>query len=475
MPNRLFYDSIELKFIDTREIHRAAVHDRSTRQYLYTDWTFDAVFHYNPQFTSFRTVLGGLAAPLDVAGQLPPLTDIALRHRLMQPRKTLIYQCVNPAGGPDTVLLRTPAVGFSTDAANGPEPLECSVLQTHGVKTWVVHYKIRCRVRECPTGQASSPMALAHTWKVFTDMDQDYFTKRVIEGEVTFDTSRLIFASAYPDDFRREFFHACPLDMKRESVEVSLSDDGARCNYRLVDRETPFMLGLDSKCTRVEGYQTFWWTKIGERAASARGGVALLGAMADPMTILTRGTSLIGPVMGMVAPAVIGTIPQFHEHVLVRAWGHKNSRRLDLMDTAIALAVRRIGPIRATTESEFMVSHQLDGKFVEVNLTHKAGPEVWGGALRARFFGGPGGAMEPIPFARDIFSAEVGGGDGTVEDGGPDLVFHRNPVGSPLPPNHGGTRGTWLGRLITQSLHETCAVPPATPAPTVGAARNSSW
>src|SRR5262249_32912422 len=93
--------------------------------------------YYNPSLNSFSSGRPNPVVPLLPQGHLPPvvgvppyLTDIALRHRLLQPRKLLLVTI----GG--ITWLRSPLLAtYITDAANGPTPIDADVVQVHGFKT----------------------------------------------------------------------------------------------------------------------------------------------------------------------------------------------------------------------------------------------------------------------------------------------------------------------------------------------------
>lgn len=442
----LKYNSVILEIIDTQEMRRESVLDPTGCQYLYTKWTIDVHCIYNPTATSYKDVPFGSSK-----GQLPAITDRAIRDRLLQPRKTLILK----DGGPDDrTILETPAAGYSTDANNGPVPEECTVLAVHGTKTWAVRFRITACVNSC----TSVPVVLSHRWKRYTDCDQDYFSMLVTEGEVHFNTARMIADSAYPDDFRRAFNHLIPSDCRREKIEVIPSDDGASLRYRLIDRETAFCLGKAAACTRVEAYQTFWWSRVGmasgmARATAERGpGRIADGMRGDPGSLFSAIAGMIGDAgMG----AVRGDIPQLYDHVMIRVWGNKDNNRRQMMQTiALPLAFARIGPISGAKESELIVTQELHGKFVEVQLTHKSGPE---GVFLGLF--GLGGVLDWETRVNAAFRFE------SVEEAGDTkYLFRSSSIGNPPPPRASETRGTLAVRLVTQALHDSCTTPEATPA-----------
>lgn len=450
----LKYNSVILEIIHTQEMRRESVLDPTGCQYLYTKWTIDVHCIFNPQATSYKDIPFGSSK-----GQLPAITDRALRDRLLQPRKTLILK----DGGPDDrTILETPAAGYSTDANNGPVPEECTVVSVHGTKTWAVRFRITACVNSC----TSVPVVLSHRWKRYTDCDQDYFSMLVTEGEVHFNTARMIADGAYPDDFRRDFFHLIPGDCKREKVEVIPSDDGASLTYRLIDRETAFHLGKEVHCTRVEAYQTLWWSKVGFTVGMGR---ALVsggpGVAADVISSPMRAPlTLAGFAARSLLAGAIADIPQFYDHILVRVWGHKDHiRRAMMANIALPLAFARLGPIDGGKESELIVTHELHGKFVEVQLTHKRGPELGTLAVVSAL---PIPGIPPGAIAGLVdWTTRVGVAfSHEVEEERAGVLFRRTPVGNPPPPRAGSTRGTLAVRLVTQALHDSCTTPAATPA-----------
>jgi hypothetical protein len=73
------------------------------------------------------------------------VSDVALRHALMQPRQQLSFS----VGG--LISVYSPLRGFNVDAMNGPKPLFCHVVEIQGSRTFVVEYGIETDVNECAT------------------------------------------------------------------------------------------------------------------------------------------------------------------------------------------------------------------------------------------------------------------------------------------------------------------------------------
>ncbi len=505
--------------------------------YLYTRWTIDVDTVFNPAANAFLPAADpdGPNAPLPAAdpiglrdGTMPPDTDIALRHRLSQPRGVLILQ-----DDDNRLILRSPESQVErSDAYLGPWVEECDVTKIQGLKTWNIHLRIVTWVNECKNKRTITPL-LAHRWTQFMDVDLDYFATRVTQGEAIFRVDEIVRLGRFPDEYRGDLFHSIPPTFKRGPIHVEAISDGSGVRYSFTDTEQPFDHGTNSPATRIEVYQTHWYAQTGIWQAAANGvgsviggapGAYRAGAAAGTTGTIASGSGIaaVGGLAAMSAGgAVVATIPQYSYHVMVRAWGDRNSNRAVIGDMAFAIALARVGPVNTRFASEVIATHEVTGKFVEVQITHKTGLEegarsvvtigqqigaavvdgfsLFGSGVAARTFaaearrseaararadgaaagGGPnlngpaaGARAEALGIRSRIQQAPFGGsGLGTEEvnvfvyPGQSPIrgVITRAPIGNRPPPNSNGTRGTSLVAIVAQALSESCQLPPAPP------------
>jgi hypothetical protein len=151
----------------------------------------------------------------------------------MQPRQQLVYSL---SGQP---VLTSPLPGFPTDCTNGPKPFYFNVVDIKGPRTFIVDFGIETDQNECPLrNYPLQRYVLSHTWGMEHVLDQDFFTKRVINGKVVFRADAInAIGTVQPDDFRRLLLHQVPANTKRAKVHVHAHEDGytySGCNRRSV-------------------------------------------------------------------------------------------------------------------------------------------------------------------------------------------------------------------------------------------------
>src|SRR5438270_13510307 len=124
------YNSIKMKMVKTNIIQFDAVFSEDMTTYLYTHYIIDIQAVVNPATMSY-TSGAGMGQIQEIPGASFPATTIkAIRHALLQPRKQLnIYDEMGHA------LLQSPAMGFNSDARNGPMPNGCHIINVSGART----------------------------------------------------------------------------------------------------------------------------------------------------------------------------------------------------------------------------------------------------------------------------------------------------------------------------------------------------
>jgi hypothetical protein len=444
--SRLKYRNIELEIIHTREIHRRVVHSDDQTGYILTEWLFDVDCRYNPAATSYRAGV----TPIQQTGIFPFETDEALRHYLSQPQGKLEYY----NGG---LVLRTPSLGYRTDARNGPIVESCNVVQVMGERQWLVNFRVRAFVNECPKAGTKNPL-LSHRWTRHVEIDSEHFTSIVTEGKAIFRTDVLIDLGRFPDSYRQDLFHVVPPNCQRERIDVEASSDGSTIIYRIIDREKHYNFGSNCGAVRVEAYQTAWHSSPEPLPhlidAFANGIPAAFAGGGNPGAVAAAG-------LNAGVRAGVRILPRHYNRVFCRAWGNRNSTREDLTSICTGIIARHLGP-HLFKSQEVIVTHDLMGAFVEIDATVSWGPETF---LAGAFAGG----------LRHLLTgdmASLAGWTSIWAQFNPDeefsagsLTLKRNPqVGNPAPPKSKGTRGTWVGALVHQVLSGSCETPPKPPA-----------
>jgi len=392
------------------------------------------------------------ASPSMTRGVFGPITDMAVKHKLMQAGNVLSYS----VGA--TPILVSPSVNANgssavSDAHNGPFPLACDVVKISGTKTFLVDYAIETYMNEAYLYKSTPCVLLSHRWKVTEDIDQDYFSTRRIEGRAQFRADRLIFLGAMPDDFRMALFHPLPGNgWKRTAVTVHVGEDGTSLEYALTDKQLALSI-ISDEVTRIEA-----WQEASANNLSIEGlvGGALKAAM-DFFTFgggsresdITAGESAAKAGFSLVSSIV----PQTQIVVVCRVWGFSDSPRKELEDVAITCVLARFDSMvnvvaNYAASTEIVVRHDLAGSFVEARAIKKT-------SLASAPYAGLA-AWSNVPNVGQYFP----------DDDNTKGVLTENhsavtPLGLPNRINSrgAGTRGTFIERLVTAALLAQDATP----------------
>ena len=134
-------------------------------------------------------------------------------------------------------------------------PVECSIPEFNGNRTYVLHYHVKTWIRECPDTTLASGTLLANRYEQTEDIDKQHLATRVISGKVHFRTDFLLKQNMVPDDFRALCIPARPAGFYRESIRVVTSAAGNELSYQVVHRERMYDLGeTDPRQTDADGF-----------------------------------------------------------------------------------------------------------------------------------------------------------------------------------------------------------------------------
>lgn len=495
----LTYDGIDLLIIGTKEISRRHIYTEDRCNYLWTEWVFDVRTILNPQ-----TFVAGVG---DQLGQPPAINDPKIRSRLTGPRRSLsfsqdgntVLQCpsfVNPPNGPT----------FQRDCQNGPIVEHFNLVSDVGGKSWIVEIRIIAKVRECAfvsrQDRGIAPL-ISNRFRRSIDTDEDYLSYVETTGECVFDSAWLAELGTIPDQYRVDLFQPMPYNCKRDHINVVQLSDGCTYRYSFRDQEKHFNTLY---ATRVECVQTEFFSQTSAASAAAGAAISSITAQANsvmnslvignPIGIAATGIGgTIKAAVDAIAQTALGQIPKFHSHVIARAWGNRNDNKNRLLTVAMKMAFERINTIRNV---ELIIQFDRAGKYVEVQLTSRTGPEELVRALN-----GPIQILGPIAGLVAGIVASIPGIDGSVttipagitrtvgnmtnnisgtEDSPNDIynsdekeqlinTINNFPIlvgkvtrGNDPPPRAGMTKGTIICNLISQSLHDPCFLPSCPPA-----------
>lgn len=475
------YNGVTLEVVRTNLVQRQVVMSDDNTTYLWDKWTVDVYCVYNPRTTSYETSNDpGFGTSRDAAGSppqfilgnVPGMTDAALRHLLSQPQKTLRLDM----GGRDNWLI-SPLPGSSpvyvTDAAGtGPLPEVGSIIHNFGDHTFLVQFRVTTCVSENPFRLTQTPL-ISHRWTRYLDTDEDYYATLTTEGEAIFRVDEILRIGAWPDQYRQDLFHPVPPNCQRGPIQVAALPDGSGVRYRFVDYEQPMNFnpsGYEANATRIEAYHTFTYsragflTAVGLNAGSvAAGGVGLVGGIMNILTFQNL-EGEINQATQTLQAGLLGLLPRFGSHFLVRVWGNRRSFRANLKNLAMGVITSRIAEwsqslnLRST---ELVFAQDVAGKFVEIRASQSWGNEGFLGSL-VSLAGVPGAAATELDPVVRVFFPETDFIGNILSNN----VFSTNPG----PPSSNSTRGTLLSAIIAQTLSgasvatpDSDYVPPAPP------------
>ena len=506
------YNGVDLQIERTSDVAVEPVMDASGLDLLYHRITITMICIFNPwATTSFQALQAGGGTALIVPPPLPNVNPIPntnppgqrlgeaimnLEEKLMTPQRPLQVWLAQdrvwnvpqvdtfpaaaqpagagtamiqggPGGGTTHPVNGAPAAGAAyqaaCDPAGGPFPRSFRMLQIVGDKSAIVQWTVTFHINaHC------SSYILSNRWRVTSHTGADWLTTRITEGRAVMRLDQA-FANGWTiDQFRKNFALAVPNGFIRKEVNVIATEDGRELYYRVVDKELALNIPAGSSALRVEGHITtgaalpvktlFGGMKNAPVLAAAAGagwlqdvGGRMGGWFGDVLKI--AGGALGGALMGagnQVVPRCIA---------VVRVWGRPATDRKNLASLAINIVADRLSakavlpgvrffPISAflttnvSTDEQPMAEVQIEALTNEVQM-FKA---IW----------------NPQNFIADFQKT-----DNIVRDGAGKIVLTSDQsVVNPAFPGDGGTRGQWLGALVTQALKQDCAVqavPPADP------------
>lgn len=232
---------------------------------------------------------------------------------------------------------------------------------------------------------------LSHRVKRTVDVDEDFYTTIVTQGEAIFNVGRLWRENQSPDFFRSEFF-AEPLgNFKRIKINVEVSEDNTTARYSVIDRSQAFNLGTNSPATRVEAYLTTGYSAGSVMRAGTTFGTSALGHLADFSANVTMwdpardaglGTALAMRLASSATAAICANLPKYYATINIRAWGSETSQRIDLLNLCVGIANARMGApdfLTASNTTDVRVSQELTGKYVEFEMTLRWSDEIIAG------------------------------------------------------------------------------------------------
>lgn len=473
------YRDLRMTVVKTISVEREQILDqRST--YLYTRWRGSFVVTYNPGAESFRRE--GNGNPFARAGQMPVVTDIAIRNHLSQPRGQLLMVSngVQVVSAPQSMFGTLPPC----DAATGPIVRVGSIVQISGERLWQIQLEIEAAVNEFPaqSSQTANPI-ISNRWSAWSSTDWQHLTTREYQGTVIVRGDMLRLdqvmqrqgVTGQLDSLRLAFAaFSVPAGFQRTSVRVRVYPDGNAADYWVTDTEQLWNKSNGCPAIRIEVQDSSWEHKgsAGVAAVQAVGGAGT-GAMTGAMIGMAGGPGgafiggAIGAIIGVAtsAPgALTRQLPKYYRRCHVRVWGNQRTNRLNLVSVALGIAMNRLfdlgdeGALADLSTKDFLIAADTNN-YVDVSVVRNWDIAALGfagtvGVAAFRHLAG----QEPDPgldaFNRGVFQSPntntryPGMGVASVQ------YSQQFPLIGPNPRFFGGrgTRGTYLEPLLIQTL-----------------------
>ncbi len=264
MSTDVVYNGIVMHNVVTRWWSQTVRYDDSNTDRIYNEhkMRFEGIVHAqsDPNPTSENRITPDTAsqvgqAPAFIAEGLLGDTHIIgtsgggidclnnIRKKMSFPRKVLVIQMNNK-----TVLEAHPldelfgsggdpsASGSIYDVINGPKPSEVEVMHVANGRIFRVGFTIEVGLLDCEDSQAAilSPV-LNNRWSIAEDLDENFFTKRVIRGKLVFSSAWV--ASHHPF-VRALVIPRLENGFRRERIGFSVAPDGLTAEYEILDRQT---------------------------------------------------------------------------------------------------------------------------------------------------------------------------------------------------------------------------------------------
>jgi hypothetical protein len=412
--------------VRTESYRSEPVFDSSGKHYVCHKITLDVA-----GLVSSVAIATGRANPrgvgIDNEGDALPRTLYQLTDYLTRPRQVVEYSIG------DQIVLSVPrkepdGTRLSCDARGGPIPHRAQFTAITGEKTAFLQFGVTC------FDSRSSHVLLSNSYDVYSSIDSHGYTTRTVRGEAHF---RKDFIDAVevpansgitlqPDDFRRALMVPVPSNMRRHAVEVEQPAGGDSVFYTVVDRENNLGLSTGDFVVSVSGSMTGGWDQL---VADPKSALRLLGGLGQKA--LER--DLTGA-LGMVFNSMV---PKSHSYATVRVTGRRGVDRGLLGKVAVSFLLDRLGPTlkKLMWIPSFFITHSIETD----------GTPPWCEARMTTVASNPYELMQFLD-GTSLFNLTP-----TVAAPGGFVVAASN-LTKPALPAGGGTRGTWVARMVSAAL-----------------------
>lgn len=137
------------------------------------------------------------------------------------------------------------------DAYLGPKVLLAKVREVHGLKTYIVDFRVETWV---VPGNGNGSALIGHRWSMVQRYDEQFLETRTISGEISLRSDVLAVTALRPDNFRESVFHPIQDGFQRTDVTVEAVSDNTRLTYSFTDSEQWLSRNLLNPITKLQGF-----------------------------------------------------------------------------------------------------------------------------------------------------------------------------------------------------------------------------
>lgn len=461
------YDNLQIDMVHILEFHKEPVYDERDN-YCFTKVRLVVQGVYNHATESSYRIVNRNPRQFP---EPPAVTEVALRHKLLQPRKTVWLRIGN-----DDLLL-SPKQDAISDALNGPTPILCDVVQVIGTKTFIVRWGVETTISEQELFNVTVPFLVSNTWSMTFETSEDYFQTRTCRGRAQFRMDEIpvnLFQGGaqqrtFPDDYLQYLLPPQISGFKRVHTESTAMPDGTAIEWSTVDEQQYANIRVRG-VSRIEAYQTanvvrgdfFEATGSALGIASTiaslftpvRGGAAAQQYARHPAVRTARGASTTASIMS----ASRNLFPHRSASIVVEVWGNPGVYRNTLLFAGLDIISSRLarftagptGAVNGLYGLQIAVTQDLMRPYVMLTA------QVESGLLRQAFEFRVAGVRNTFVNTLDLNPYDVDShilGNGSVQVT-PTTFPSPFPAvdGVHVPPEDSGARGFFLNRAFAQAL-----------------------
>lgn len=230
MSTDVIYNDIKLKNVVTREWTQETVYDESGTDVIGHRFKlrFEGILHVQNVPDAPAWIARSQGAAGDKVATLVKVVATALG----QSRKQFLVK-ING----DEVLRCMPSIAafsfdVNRDIDNGPKPIDVQIRYIVSNQVLGISFGIECTKVLCEPYGGLPQLVLNNRWSITEQMDENFFTTRIIRGRIRFSTS-----SVAAHAFRGWVVPGLEQGFRRERIEFQELENGLEATYEVTDKQ----------------------------------------------------------------------------------------------------------------------------------------------------------------------------------------------------------------------------------------------